>query len=214
MRDIVIPGEAGKLEGKFQRHPNPHAPIAVLLHPAKQFDGNMSNMLMYQAFYVLAHRGYSVLRFNFRGVGKSEGSYDHGIGELSDATTALDWMQDMCPQSNQALVMGFSFGAWIGMQMVARRPEISKFICVAPAPALYDFSFISTDYITSQGLIVGAGDDMVAPPEDVKYLVDFLNKKKPMADYELIEGANHLFTTKVPEVMTAISKFLLKGRVA
>jgi uncharacterized protein len=211
MRDVQFQGEAGKLEGKFHRNANPYAPVAVLLHPAKQFEGSMHNIVMYQSFYALAHRGYSVLRFNFRGVGKSQGAYDHGEGELSDATTALDWMQDACPLATEALVLGFSFGAWIGMQMVARRPEISKFICIAPAPALYDFSFISTDFIHSSGLIVGAGSDRVAPPQDVKFLADFLNKKKFMAHYDQIEGANHFFTGHIIQLMQSVAGFIEKG---
>ena len=78
--------------------------------------------------------GFTVLRFNFRGVGRSQGEYDQGVGELSDAASALDYLQSMNPNAKHCWVAGFSFGAWIGMQLLMRRPEITGFISVARRP--------------------------------------------------------------------------------
>src|SRR3546814_6106593 len=79
---------------------------------------------MYKSFVA---RGFATLRFNFRGVGRSQGTFDNGIGELSDAASALDWVQSIHPEAQTTWVAGFSFGAWIGMQLLMRRPEIRGF---------------------------------------------------------------------------------------
>lgn len=85
----------------------------------------MNNKITYYMFQTFAERGFSTLRFNFRGVGRSQGVHDRGEGELAaDAAAALDWMQELNPNAPYVWVAGFSFGAWIGMQLLMRRPEI------------------------------------------------------------------------------------------
>src|SRR5438045_6037832 len=73
----------------------------MILHPQTQFHGTMNHQIVYQCYYAFAHRGFSVLRFNFRGVGRSQGSFDHGTGELSDAASALDWAQAKLKRSTE-----------------------------------------------------------------------------------------------------------------
>src|SRR5690606_39082520 len=125
---------------------------------------------------MFAQRGFAVLRFNFRGVGRSQGEFDHGQGELSDAAAALDWVQSFNPDARACWIAGFSFGAWIGMQLLMRRPEVEGFISIAPQPNLYDFSFLAP--CPSSGLIVNGSADRVAPPADVQTLVDKLKTQK------------------------------------
>ena len=91
----------------------------------------------------LRRRGFATLRFNFRGVGKSQGVFDNGIGELSDAASALDWVQQIHPEARTTWIAGFSFGAWIGMQLLMRRPEVRGFISIAPPANMYDFTFLA-----------------------------------------------------------------------
>ena len=122
----------------------------------------MNNQVVYDLFHMFVRRGFSVLRFNFRGVGRSQGSFDHGLGELSDAAAALDWMQQHNPNSSSCWVAGFSFGAWIGMQLLMRRPEIDGFLSVAPPANMYDFSFLAP--CPSSGLIVHGDNDALVPP--------------------------------------------------
>jgi len=93
----------------------------------------MNNKVVYAMYHSFVRRGFSTLRFNFRGVGRSQGKFDNGQGELSDAAAALDWMQSFNANAAACWVGGFSFGAWIGMQLLMRRPEIDGFISVAPA---------------------------------------------------------------------------------
>ncbi len=85
------------------------APIALLLHPHPQFGGTMNNQIIYNLYYQFLDRGFSVLRFNFRGVGRSQGLFDHGAGEMSDAASALDWAQAMAPEAKTCWVAGVPF---------------------------------------------------------------------------------------------------------
>ena len=118
--------------------------------------------------------GFTVLRFNFRGVGRSQGEYDQGIGELSDAASTLDYLQSMNNNSKHCWVAGFSFGAWIGMQLLMRRPEITGLYLLRLAN-MYDFSFLAP--CPSSGLIINGTKDHIAP-EDTEILVEnFMNKK-------------------------------------
>ena len=96
----------------------------------------MNNRVVFALFQAFQKRGYSVLRFNFRGVGRSQGRFDSGPGELSDAASALDWMQSVNPNASGCWIGGYSFGAWIGMQLLMRRPEIDGFIAVVAARGL------------------------------------------------------------------------------
>lgn len=144
---------------------------------------------MFQAF---AARGFSCLRFNFRGVGRSQGIFDRGEGELSDAASALDWMQEINPNAPYVWVAGFSFGSWIGMQLLMRRPEIQGFISVAPPANTEDFSFLAP--CPTSGLVLqGSKDDVVDEPA-VADFVERLHAQKGIAiDYRVIQGANHFF---------------------
>jgi len=192
MPDIMINGPVGRLEGRYQHSKDPSAPIALILHPHPQYGGTMNNKVVYNLHYAFYNLGFTVLRFNFRGVGRSQGEYDQGIGELSDAASALDYLQAMNQNSKQCWVAGFSFGAWIGMQLLMRRPEITRFVSVAPPANLYDFSFLAP--CPSSGLIINGSADKVAPPKDTKSLVNKLHEQKGITiTHTEIEGADHFF---------------------
>ncbi|MEM9422849.1 MAG: alpha/beta hydrolase, partial [Pseudomonadota bacterium] len=143
MPEVIFPGPDGRIEARYQRGREDNAPIALVLHPHPQFGGTMNEKLTYEMYHMFARRGFAVMRFNFRGVGKSEGEYDQGQGELSDAATALDYLQSLNPAAPFAWVAGFSFGAYVGMQLLMRRPEIVGFISVSAAANLFDFSFLA-----------------------------------------------------------------------
>lgn len=132
MPELIFPGPEGRLEGRYHAQAMPDAPIAIILHPHPQYGGTMNNRVVYNLHYAFHRMGFTVMRFNFRGVGRSQGEFDQGIGELSDAASALDYLQAMNPNSKHCWVAGFSFGAWIGMQLLMRRPEITGFISVSP----------------------------------------------------------------------------------
>ena len=122
MPDVVLPGSAGRIEARYSPRTDDTAPIALILHPHPRAGGHMNHPVAVQLFHLFMKRGFNVLRFNFRGVGRSQGEFDSGIGELADAATALDWLQTTNPAASQCWVAGFDFGAWVGMQLLMRRP--------------------------------------------------------------------------------------------
>ena len=142
MVDLLIPGPEGKIEAKYSHNNNLKSPIAIILHPDPSRGGTMNTKIVFKLFKIFVSNGFSTIRFNFRGVGKSEGIYDNGEGELSDAASVLDWLQQYNTNSKICWVVGFSFGAWVAMQLLMRRPEINGFVSVSPPANLRDFSFL------------------------------------------------------------------------
>ena len=211
MPEVIFNGPEGRLEGRYQPGKEPNAPIAIVLHPHPEFGGTMNNQIVYHLYYMFAERGFAVLRFNSRGVGRSQSVFDHGIGELSDAAAALDWLQALNRESRGCWIAGFSFGAWVGMQLLMRRPEVEGFISVAPPENLYDFSFLAP--CPSSGLIIHGDKDRVAPPQSVQKLVDKLKTQKGITiEQQIVPGANHFFEGKVDELVGKCSEYLDKRR--
>jgi hypothetical protein len=202
-------GEKGRIEGRWHPGKSRNAPIAIILHPHPQFGGTMNNPVTYHLYYTFANRGFSVLRFNFRGVGRSQGSFDHGQGELSDAAAALDWAQATNPDARACWIAGVSFGAWIGMQLLMRRPEVEGFISVAAPASLYDFSFLAP--CPSSGLFVHGDKDAVVPTTAVAQLVEKLKTQKGIViEQQLLRGANHFFDGKIEQLMEVVGDYLDK----
>ena len=208
MPEVIINGPEGRLEGRYHHARRANAPIALLLHPHPEHGGTMNNKVVYHLHHVFVRRGFSVLRFNFRGVGRSQGVFDRGEGELSDAASALDWLQSQNADAGGCWIAGFSFGAWIGMQLLMRRPEIDGFISIAPPADSYDFSFLAP--CPSSGLIVQGDRDEIVPREHVQKLVDKLSLQKGITiDYQLLEGANHFFQDNaIDGLIERVEKYL------
>lgn len=212
MPEVIINGPAGRLEARYHHNSASDSPIAIILHPHPQFGGTMNNQVVYNLYYAFTERGFSVLRFNFRGVGRSQGLFDNGPGELSDAATALDWMQSYNNDSSCCWIAGVSFGAWIAMQLLMRRPEIEGFISVAPPANLYDFSFLAP--CPSSGLMVNGENDRVVPTESIGELVKKLKTQKGIIiDHEIIPESNHFFEGKTDDLTEAIHSYLDKRGV-
>jgi alpha/beta superfamily hydrolase len=210
MPDVIFNGPDGRIEGRYQHGKEPNAPIVLLLHPHPQHGGTMNNKVVYNLFHAFAQRRFSALRFNFRGVGRSQGGFDNGTGELSDAAAALDWLQSHNPDASRCWIAGFSFGAWIGMQLLMRRPEIEGFISVSPPANHYDFSFLAP--CPASGLIVQGDRDETVPEADVAKLAHKLAHQRDITvDYKLIKGANHFFTDKLDELNSTVDKYLDKA---
>ncbi|MGD9866619.1 MAG: alpha/beta hydrolase [Hyphomicrobiales bacterium] len=209
MPEVIINGPAGRIEARYHHEPESEGPIALILHPHPQFGGTMNNQIVYQLYYAFVKRKFSVLRFNFRGVGRSQGLFDNGPGELSDAASALDWMQTFNPDARTCWIAGVSFGAWISMQLLMRRPEIEGFISVAPPANLYDFSFLAP--CPSSGLMINGAADRVVPTEAVSGLVDKLKTQKGVViEHTIVPGANHFFEGKVDKLMEETEAYLDK----
>ncbi len=211
MPDIIINGPEGRLEGRYHHAKANNAPIALLLHPHPQHGGTMNNKVVYTLYHAFVRRGFSALRFNFRGVGRSQGTFDRGEGELSDAAAALDWLQGYNPNATACWIGGFSFGAWIGMQLLMRRPEIDGFIAVAPPANLFDFSFLAP--CPASGLIVMGDRDQLVPPEPVQKLVHKLMHQRDIRiDHRVIAGADHFFAGQLEELGAIAEEYVASAQ--
>jgi alpha/beta superfamily hydrolase len=180
MPEVIFNGPEGRLEGRYQHNRAPNAPIALMLHPHPQHGGTMNNKVVYTMYHAFARRGFSVLRFNFRGVGRSQGVYDRGEGELSDAASALDWLQTFNQNASACWISGFSFGAWIGMQLLMRRPEITGFVELVPEPSV------------------------------AKLVSKLAHQRNLEIDYRVIPGANHFYHDNMEDLDWHISDYLSK----
>jgi alpha/beta superfamily hydrolase len=207
MPEVVLTGAAGRIEGRFAPGKRENAPIALILSPHPKAQGHMNNPVAVQLYHLFMKRGFAVLRFNFRGVGRSQGEFDSGIGELADAATALDWLQTTNPTASQCWVAGYSFGAWIGMQLLMRRPETDGFISVSPPTNMYDFSFLAP--CPASGLILHGSADTIVPPLEVERVVSKLRTQKGITiDYDVVDQANHFWGEKLPEVEQRVGAYL------
>jgi len=207
MPDVMINGPEGRIEARYQPAENANAPIALILHPHPQHGGTMHNKVVYTLYHSFRQKGFTVLRFNFRGVGRSQGQFDNGLGELSDAAAVLDWVQTQRPNAAGCWIGGFSFGAWIAMQVLMRRPEVLGFISVAPPANLFDFTFLAP--CPSSGLILHGGQDDLVPEADVATLADKLQHQRNIEiDYRIIKGANHFFENKLDVLGDHVESYL------
>ena len=209
MPEVIFSGPAGRIEARYHHSKAPGSPIAILLHPHPAFGGTMNNPIVHTLYQMYQTRGFSVLRFNFRGVGRSQGIFENGAGELSDAASALDWLQSFNREARVCWIAGVSFGAWISMQLLMRRTESSASPSVAPLAKHYDFSFLAP--CPASGLFVNGEKDTVTPPEAVHSLVSKLKTQKGIAvEHKVIAGANHFFQDKIDELSKICSTYLDK----
>ncbi len=207
MAEVIIPGPEGRLEGRFHQAEKKNAPIAVVLHPHPLYGGTMNNKVVYSIYQAFVRTGFSVLRFNFRGVGRSQGKFDDGLGELIDAATALDWMQLQCPDASTCWIGGFSFGSWISMQMLMRRPEIEGFVVASPPANMYDFSFLSP--CPCPGIILqGDKDDVVAEDSVSKLATKLATQKGSKVEYHMIRGADHYFRGHIEDASAQMEEYI------
>ena len=152
---------------------------------------------------------FSVCRVNFRGVGKSDGEFDNGQGELADAAAALDWLERENFDNSQCWVSGFSFGSLIAMQLLMRRPEISRFVAISPQPNVYDFSFLSP--CPTSGLMIYGKKDELVPLEYITELNNRLSAQKGInVDFQSVTDANHFFSKKEDILVKSLDKYIKK----
>ena len=212
MTDVIFNGPDGRLEGRYQHSEleQENVPIVLLLHPYPLGGGTMNNKVVYSLFNLFTERRFAALRFNFRGVGRSQGHFDNGPGELADAAAALDWLQSHNPDASRCWIVGFSFGAWIGMQLLMRRPEIEGFITIAPPANLYDFAFLAP--CPSSGLVVHGAEDELVPVKDVEEFSKKLSAQRRITVQHVeIPGANHFFQDHIDDLIKVVGDYMDKA---
>ena len=206
-KEIFIPGPSGRIQGKYFKSEQPNAPVAIVLQPHPQYGGTMNNRVVYETYNCFYKNNFSVIRINFRGVGKSDGIFDNGQGELSDAAAALDWIEKENPGYSQCWVSGFSFGSLICMQLIMRRPEVNKFITISPQPNLYDFTFLSPCPIS--GMVIYGKNDELVQIDSILNLKKRLSMQKNIdIEFNAINNANHFYKDKEKELSSIVKNYI------
>lgn len=176
---------------------------ALFCHPHPLYGGTMDNRVIYRAAKGAVEAGYAALRFNFRGVGASTGSYDQGAGERKDAAALIGWLNQRYPRLPLALV-GFSFGAWVGLQVACHDPAIQALIGLGVPVKSYDFEFL-IDNDKPALYIVGTRDEF-CPRDQMELLMRRLARTSAIS---WVEGADHFFAHQVDQVQSRVQEFLL-----
>ncbi len=206
---ITLAGPEGALEALLDEPTSGHdttTPRAavVFAHPHPLQGGTMHTKTVFQGAKGLGRIGCAVLRFNFRGVGASVGSFDAGAGEREDFRAALDFMSDRHPHS-ALWAAGFSFGAWIALEVGAADPRVNLLIGIAPPVCRPDYTFDASLASTKPKFLVHGGLDEVCA---VKDLWAFYGKLKEPKEIVVIDGASHLFEGRTGEVGEALEDLL------
>ena len=204
MPDLLreIAGPSGPLEVLLEQPAGDVRAAAVFAHPLPTHGGTMHTKAVYQGAKALARVGCAVLRFNFRGVGRSAGTWDEGRGERDDFKAAVDFMAAQFP-GKQLWAAGFSFGAYVALTAGAEDDRICALIGIAPPVNRYDFEAVKTS--TKQKFIIhGEGDELI-PLKQVREFYAQLADPKELVE---IDRANHLFDGQVAEVADALEDLL------
>jgi len=172
---------------------------AVITHPHPSYGGSMYNKVVEVLTTVYQEKGFSTLRFNFRGVGSSEGDYDQGDGEKEDVRSALHYLHER--GKSDLNLAGYSFGAWVNAKIIDSEPLIKRIIMVSPPVAFLEFSpFLQSPKIQ----VVVAGDrDEIAPAHRIK---DMIVRWNPEARFEVIEGADHFYLGTCDALHSVLSR--------
>jgi alpha/beta superfamily hydrolase len=194
-------GSAGRLEALWTCPAEPRAGAALVCHPHPQHGGTMHTKAVHATARALAAAGLPVLRFNFRGVGRSAGHYTGGPGEREDAAVALVWLRAQCPQ--QPLVVGgFSFGAWIAHAVGSVTPGVAALLAIAPPLGIYDFGPLAAQGMPI--LCVAGTRDPFCP---AAALDAFAAQAPERVTVTLFDGAEHLLVSHLPELEAAVRHF-------
>jgi len=200
---VFIPGPVGRLEALLEWDPavDPRM-VALVCHPHPQFGGTLHNKVVFRAAKAATGLGLAALRFNFRGVGQSEGEYSEGAGERDDVRAALDYLLTRFTEKPGCL-MGVAFGAWGGLAVGARGPRAKILVGLGLPTASTDLAFLRQ--ATKPKLIVQGTEDVYGPRDQVQTLFASLPEPKRI---HWVEGADHFFAGKLDEVQAAVRVFL------
>jgi alpha/beta superfamily hydrolase len=199
-----LTGPAGRLEALLEEPDSPPKAAVVFAHPLPTHGGTMHTKAVYQGSKGLLRAGCAVLRFNFRGVGRSEGAFTGGPGEKEDFTAALDYMAAKYP-GLPLWAAGFSFGSWIALETGAADDRVSVLIGIAPPVTREGYDFSNTMKSTKPKFFVQGESDDICPIQDMWKFYGTLPEPKELV---VIDAADHLFDGHTAEVGEALEDLL------
>ena len=202
---VFLPSTAIQLEGLLSVHEALSAKGGMILcHPHPQYGGDMHSSVITTAVEAASQEGFSTLRFNFRGVGASGGSYNDGIGEKEDVKAAIDYLYSRQKDSNLPLILlGYSFGAWAGLPVGVQDSRIKGMVAIAPPLELYDFGFLKG--CKKKKLLIAGSRDLFCPVPLLEKWCGHLEKPKSLA---IIEGADHFFFSHARFLIQPLREFI------
>jgi alpha/beta superfamily hydrolase len=173
----------------------------IVTHPHPLYGGNMHNPVVDTIVETFNNHGFTTLRFNFRGVGGSQGNYDDGIGELRDVCNAISFLLKMGIQSIS--LAGYSFGSWVNAGISQNEATVIEMIMVSPPVAMMDFSH--SQKIPKLKLVISGERDEIAPAEQIKKMLPAWN---PEAVVEILTGADHFYSGCLGSLATSLDTYL------
>jgi alpha/beta superfamily hydrolase len=202
-RNFFLQGPAGRLEALLwtARLADPKF-VALVCHPHPLFGGTMHNKVVYAAAKALHQRGATVLRFNFRGAGQSEGEHDRGVSEQGDVRAALDYLAAEFPEK-RILLAGFSFGSWVGLRVGCEDSRVTRLIALGLPVNNVDASYLRT--CAKPKLFIQGGNDQFGSREKLETLFATLSEPKWLV---FIDGADHFFGGQLNQVNSAIAEWV------
>jgi hypothetical protein len=215
-RSLVVAGPAGKLEAILWSSPERGdsarpALAAVVCHPHPLYGGTMHNKVVYQTAKTIHRFGLPVLRFNFRGVGLSEGKHDEGRGEEGDVVAAMDFVAAEYP-GVPLLVAGFSFGSWVGLRAACADPRVTEMVGLGlPVGDLGSRGFAYLGHCDKPKLLVSGEFDQFGHPDKLRAMVEqFAAHIQANTKVEIVRGGDHFFAGHLQELDSAIAGWLLE----
>ena len=170
----------------------------VVTHPHPLYGGDMYNMVVESIVHVYHMKGYSTLKFNFRGVGRSQGTYDNGLGEQKDVLSALSFLADRGMERID--LAGYSFGAWVNAHAIQNDSLTNQMIMVSPPAGFMDFNSIVT--MDALKFVVTGNRDDIAPADVIEKMISTWN---PNARFEVIDGADHFYGGYLNQLESVLS---------
>lgn len=209
--NLFIPVAHGQLEA-ILKEPRTGSPkgAALVLHPHPLGGGTMHNKVVFRAAAALNEAGLTVLRINFRGVGQSTGEHDEGRGELDDVRAGLDYLSQHYP-GLRITVCGFSFGAWVGLQVGFNDPRVAYLVAIGTPLQKYDFSFLAS--CRKPLLLVHGEHDEFGDVEQLRAFAAELAQNAPVR-LVVIPGAGHFFDDQLEKVKLAVSEWITEQLAA
>jgi len=198
-KSVVFESGELKLEGLLDRAEGDAG--VVITHPHPQYGGTMHNNVVESLVKAYQKAGYTTLRFNFRGMGRSEGHYDEGVGEQADVRGAVAHLRNL--GLNAVDLAGYSFGAWVNAQAIGTLDDVARLIMVSPPVNFMDFSFLN--YAPKIQLIIAGSRDDIAPPHMIQKMLPGWNKD---SGFHVIQGADHFYFGETGEIESIVKDFL------
>jgi uncharacterized protein len=199
---LLLAGAAGAIETLVAMPADAPRGVAVVCHPHPLHGGALTNKVAYTLASAALKAGLVAARFNFRGVGRSQGAHDEGRGETDDTVTVAEWLRAQQPGA-PLLLAGFSFGAFVSLKAAARvRPALQ--VSIAP-PFKYFAAEPPPPRPDAPWLVVHGHDDEVVPYADT---VEALRRYQPPPDLVSLDGVGHFFHGRLRELEQAVSSFI------